>query len=69
MAESTGFAERIHKYAQSAETQILPLGFNPTDRDVICGRARENFHHGKCDKEFENDRDVGVFAFRGLLHF
>ena len=52
MAESTGFAERIHKYAQSAETQILPLGFNPIDRDVICGRARENFHHGKCDKEF-----------------
>jgi hypothetical protein len=25
---------------------ILPTSFVPTDMDVICGRARENFHHG-----------------------
>jgi hypothetical protein len=25
----------------------LPVGFTASDRDVICGRARENFHHGK----------------------
>lgn len=24
----------------------LPDGYEPTDKDVICGRARENFHHG-----------------------
>ena len=26
---------------------LLPESFIPTNRDVICGRARENFHHGK----------------------
>jgi hypothetical protein len=26
---------------------LLPPDFIPTDRDVICGRERANYHHGK----------------------
>jgi hypothetical protein len=29
------------------ENELLPETFVPTNKDVICGRARENFHHGK----------------------
>lgn len=29
------------------ESKPLPDDFVPSDSDVICGRARENFHHGE----------------------
>jgi hypothetical protein len=37
---------------------LLPLGFTPTNRDVICGRARENFHHGTYMATAEERRDL-----------
>jgi hypothetical protein len=30
-----------------AAPALLPPDFQPSNRDVICGRARENFHHGE----------------------
>ena len=32
------------------ESKPLPDDFVPSDSDVICGRARENFHHGELTK-------------------
>jgi hypothetical protein len=29
------------------EMDFLPLDYKPSEKDIICGRARENFHHGK----------------------
>ncbi len=26
---------------------FLPVDYRPSEKDIICGRARENFHHGK----------------------
>jgi len=35
------------------ENELLPDSFEPGNKDVICGRARENFHHGKCHQRTE----------------
>eukprot|EP00934_Nitzschia_sp_Nitz4_P005686 Nitzschia sp. Nitz4//scaffold2_size372955//170467//171643//NITZ4_000420-RA/size372955-snap-gene-0.80-mRNA-1//-1//CDS//3329546769//5676//frame0 len=29
-----------------SDSTLLPACFQPTDEDIICGRARENYHHG-----------------------
>jgi hypothetical protein len=39
------------------DNELMPVNFFPTERDVICGRARENFHHGKQDKK------TSIFSF------
>jgi len=31
----------------SYNLDFLPVDFEPSEKDIICGRARENFHHGK----------------------
>jgi hypothetical protein len=33
--------------AENTEASILPDGFSPSEMDVICGWARQNFHHGE----------------------
>jgi hypothetical protein len=33
--------------AKKDEANELPEGFVPAELDVICGWARQNYHHGK----------------------
>lgn len=44
-AESTSNVSVIR--TDDDDNELMPLTFFPSDKDVICGRARENFHHGK----------------------
>ena len=46
MSQSTSYTFETSNQRVRFENQLLPLGFTPTDKDIICGRARENFHHG-----------------------
>lgn len=56
-AETTSTALNIRN--DCGDDEKLPLSFVPTDKDVICGRARENFHHGKVAKKLvPRPRDV-----------
>jgi hypothetical protein len=32
---------------ENTDANILPDGFSPSEMDVICGWARQNFHHGE----------------------
>jgi hypothetical protein len=38
--------QMISRQGEREECIILPPHWQPGDRDVLCGRARDNFHHG-----------------------
>ena len=47
MSSTMGYASaQVPRQPLHDNRVLLPLGFTPTNRDIICGRARENFHHG-----------------------
>lgn len=35
----------LHSGISASSVDFLPIGFKPSEKDIICGRARENFHH------------------------
>lgn len=35
----------LHTSISASSVDFLPVGFKPSEKDIICGRARENFHH------------------------
>ena len=37
----------LHSSIADSSVDFLPIGFKPSEKDIICGRARENFHHGE----------------------
>jgi hypothetical protein len=57
------FFPRPTHTSSSNSVDFLPFGFNPTGKDIICGRARENFHHGKhriVDQNVPLSKDVEI---------
>ena len=39
--------QEYHRMAEKDDSNELPEGFVPSDLDVICGWARQNYHHSK----------------------
>jgi hypothetical protein len=49
VSESSDGEEKIFKMIHTSESNehLLPEEYVPSEKDVICGWARQNYHHGK----------------------
>jgi hypothetical protein len=39
--------DQENRMEENTDANVLPDGFSPSEMDVICGWARQNFHHGE----------------------